>query len=214
MPTWHLVRQGECLITIARHYGFSDYRAIYDHPRNAAFKETRPDPNLIFPGDRIVIPAREAKTFARVTGQTHDFVVHVDKRKLELRILDDTGAPMANIAYTLIVGGRELEGTTSNQGLIEHEIPVTEREAKLQMNGTERTLRIGHLNPLRRTKDAGGSGVQSRLHNLGYAPGEFDGDLGPRTRAAIQAFQSDHDLATDGQISDTLVAKLEEAYGS
>jgi hypothetical protein len=34
----------------------SNWRTIYDHPSNADFKRKRPNPNLIFPGDRIFIP--------------------------------------------------------------------------------------------------------------------------------------------------------------
>jgi hypothetical protein len=121
---------------------------------------------------------------------------------------------MANIAYTLVVGSRELEGNTSGDGTLEHDILASEREAKLKINGTERTLFIGHLNPLRNTKDGGVSGVQGRLRNLGYAPGPADGKLGPRTKAAIEAFQEDHKLTVNGQMSDALIAKVEEVYGS
>ncbi|HMA96785.1 MAG TPA: LysM domain-containing protein [Polyangiaceae bacterium] len=68
MGTLHAVRQGECLVTIARQYGFSDYKAIYDHPANAAFKKARPDPNQIFPGDRLAIPDQVPRTYSRATG--------------------------------------------------------------------------------------------------------------------------------------------------
>lgn len=54
----HVVRQGECLSAIAKRYGFASYRIIYDHPDNAELRRARPNPNLLFPGDVIVIPDR------------------------------------------------------------------------------------------------------------------------------------------------------------
>jgi tetratricopeptide (TPR) repeat protein len=40
--------------------------------------------------------------------------------------------------------------------------------------------------------------VQKRLADLGYYQGEIDGKVGPMTKAAIKAFQSDHGLEADG----------------
>lgn len=214
MPTLHVVKQGECLSSIAHRYGFPDYTKIYNHADNAEFKRARPDPNLIFPGDRLTIPDKVVKTFDCATGQSHRFVVKVAKRKLQLKLLDAAGEPIADIPYTLNVGGQTLEGKTSKEGKIEHDIPIKEQKATLSMNGTERTLLIGHLNPLEDTEDAGVSGVQSRLKNLGYPVGAVDGKMSPSTRAAIQAFQSDHQMTVDGEIGDTLIAKLKKEYGS
>ena len=56
MATNYIVRSGDTLGKIAARHGFKNYREIYDHPANAAFKAKRPNPNLIFPGDVIVIP--------------------------------------------------------------------------------------------------------------------------------------------------------------
>lgn len=42
------------------------------------------------------------------------------------------------------------------------------------------------------------SGLQEALTRLGYAPGAIDGDMGPRTRAALAAFQTDRGLIADG----------------
>lgn len=44
------------------------------------------------------------------------------------------------------------------------------------------------------------AGVQLALTALGYAPGPADGDIGPRTRAAVVAFQEDAGLEPDGVV--------------
>ena len=52
--------------------------------------------------------------------------------------------------------------------------------------------------------------VQERLGRLGYAVGGSDGELGPRTRAAIRRYQADMGLKRDGRISEALVVHLDE----
>lgn len=44
------------------------------------------------------------------------------------------------------------------------------------------------------------SGVQARLTDLGYTPGAVDGSMGPRTLAAVKAFQRDRGLTSDGVV--------------
>jgi len=48
------------------------------------------------------------------------------------------------------------------------------------------------------------AGIQSRLSYLGYNPGPVDGIYGKQTARAIRAFQKDHGLEVDGQISTSL----------
>lgn len=62
MPTLYTVKRGDNLTKIANRHGFRNWRAIYDHPSNALFKKARPNPNLIYPGDVLVIPDHTAPT--------------------------------------------------------------------------------------------------------------------------------------------------------
>jgi hypothetical protein len=55
------------------------------------------------------------------------------------------------------------------------------------------------------------AGVQSALTNLGYDPGPVDGVSGPRTRAAVTAFQRDQGLAADGIVGPNTRAALHAA---
>lgn len=56
MASNYTVVSGDTLTAIARKHGFADWRTIYNHPSNAAFRARRPNPDRIFPGDVIVIP--------------------------------------------------------------------------------------------------------------------------------------------------------------
>ena len=50
--------------------------------------------------------------------------------------------------------------------------------------------------------------VQRRLGELGYYRGVIDGIMGPRTRAAISAYEDTHNLVVDGTISPRLLARM------
>jgi peptidoglycan hydrolase-like protein with peptidoglycan-binding domain len=56
--------------------------------------------------------------------------------------------------------------------------------------------------------------TQSRLVDAGFDPGPVDGAMGGRTVTAINAFQKQMSLPQNGSVSDTLVAKLEEAIAA
>ena len=73
-----------------------------------------------------------------------------------------------------------------------------------QVNGGEPPWRQHHGH-----RDHGGrtslvAWIQSRLQVLGYYKGPSNGDVGPRTRAAIRAYQRDHGLLVDGEPSPAL----------
>ena len=57
--------------------------------------------------------------------------------------------------------------------------------------------------------------MQARLKNLGYYGGRTDSDeLDEATRAALVAFQTDHELPVTGLIDDETKAALKKRHGS
>jgi len=158
MPQNHKVTQGECLSSIAKKYGFNDYRIIYDDGANAAFKQKRPNPNIIFPGDIIVIPDHELKEVPKPTEQTHNFVIEPHPVKLRLVVKNDEDKPFANMKYDLKVGSATFSGTTDGGGKIEQVIQPDDSSAELVLypgEGENKNIvgifkmDLGHLDPRR-----------------------------------------------------------------
>ncbi len=57
------------------------------------------------------------------------------------------------------------------------------------------------------------AGTQSGLRDMGYDPGPVDGILGPRTRAAIRAYQKDHRLPVDDRPTSALALHIRAQLG-
>lgn len=215
MSIRHVVKRGECLSKIARQHGFRSHRTIYDHPDNAALRAKRPNPDLLFPGDVVVIPTRELREETIATTRTHHFVVRRQTKILRLKLLMPDLSPLAGEPYVLTVGAREpIQGVTSGDGSLEHEVSLGDSHAILEIADRELLLHLGALNPIRDTPDDGVSGAQARLVNLGYAPGPIDGKAGRRTRAALTMFQHEHGLDVTGKPDAPTLGRLEKEHGS
>ena len=50
--------------------------------------------------------------------------------------------------------------------------------------------------------------VQRALRRRGYYTGAVDGDLGPRSRAAIRGYQAEHGMEITGRVDDRLLRSL------
>lgn len=192
----HVVQQGECLSSIAKQYGFKDYRTIYNDPSNASFKSKRPNPNLIYPGDVIVIPDVGGKEESASTDQKHRFMARRTGTYVAIEVQQD-GKPLANAPYELTIGAEILRGATDGGGRLRHPIEhdVSRGLLKILDPPFEWDLEIGALDPVTET-----SGVQARLNNLGFFCGPVDGKFGPRTRGALRQFQARNSLTPNGTV--------------
>lgn len=52
----YTVVRGDTLAAIARRHGLNSWQELYHHPENAAFRAKRPNPNVIHPGDVLMVP--------------------------------------------------------------------------------------------------------------------------------------------------------------
>lgn len=207
MPT-HIVRQGECLASIAAMHGF-DVDTIWDFAGNSTLRQDRESPNLLLPGDEIQLPEKQLKQESGATEKHHRFRVKGVPATLRIRV-QRNGEPIPDAAWKAQLGGKWQEGKTDSEGMLKLRLsPLCDAGLLRMEDGTEFRLLLRELDPLETV-----SGVQGRLNNLGYASGPVDGIAGPITEDAVRAFQADYPpLEVDGIIGPKTRGKLKEVYG-
>lgn len=210
----YTVQKGDCFESIAKRFGFGDYKVIYNHPQNAALKAKRPKPNLLFPGDRIFIPDKELREESCATEQRHKFQIITKKVKLRIVVKDDKGNFFGDKKYELKIGDKLIEGSTDGSGFIEKEIPADVKSGQLKVFTEDEKLKVltwdlgvGHLNP--HEED---SGAQGRLKNLGFYGGAVDGRVDAKTANAVKSFQKKNGMTDNGTIDDAVRNKLRDLH--
>lgn len=201
------VSPGDSVPSIAQDSGhFSD--TIWNHPANAELKAKRKNPNILFPGDEITVPAIRLKDFSCATDARHSFKRRGIPAKLKIQLFL-LGEPRANEDYTLILDDKIIRGKTDADGNIEAFIPPNCKGGVLKLNGgkEEYPVRIGHLNPIDTV-----SGIKQRLNNLGYNCGDETEEETDAVLEAVLQFQKDNSLPETGEFDDATRAKLESLH--
>ncbi|HUI79813.1 MAG TPA: peptidoglycan-binding protein [Bryobacteraceae bacterium] len=214
MAANYIVAQGDYLSRIAKNFGFSDYRTIWNHPNNASLKAKR-NPNVLYPGDSLYIPDRQPGEVTRPTDQTHKFQTKGVPLKLHLVLEDLYERPIANAKCTLLLGGDTRQVTSDGNGNINepispgvHEVTLIIQNGDTPYLGDQICIRVGDLDPVEEA-----TGQAARLNNLGYAAGDIS-DADPSAfQSAVEEFQCDRGLTVDGICGPKTQAELKTAHG-
>jgi N-acetylmuramoyl-L-alanine amidase len=203
----YMVRQGECVRSIAVREGFY-WETLWGHPENAGLKQKRKDPTILSEGDELFIPGREEKTESCATDRRHEYRRKGLPEKLKVKLMAGE-KPIADTDYILNIDGENRSGTTDGDGVLEESIPASGRRAMLWIGEDKKgiEIRLGHLDPVEEI-----SGLQARLSNLGYFSGEVDGVMGPKTAAALRRFQKKEGLEETGEPDGKTLDALDKAH--
>jgi hypothetical protein len=199
----YTVSTGECMHSIAFEHGFF-WETLWNHANNAALKDLRQDPSVLFEGDVVHIPDLTVREESCGAEQTHRFRLKGVPAHLRIRLMQDD-QPIANQPFELDVDGRTETGTTDGDGNID--VPVMPNASGGELivgEGADRAvypLDFGYVDPLDTE-----SGVAGRLADLGYST---DPDLAE----ALRSFQARNGLSETGEIDQATRDKLEELFG-
>ena len=218
MAKIHIVKQGEYLSGIANAYGFHTYKKIWHDPANTGLKEERKNPNVLFPGDQLVIPDKEEKQESRVTDARHKFQIDGEKLNLRMIVKNESAEAVANADYTLVVESDTDQKKTDGSGKLEKLIPRGAQQGKLLLKNEKFAIdlnvpiAIGHLDPVDKV-----TGQIGRLNNLGYDAGEVkepvDDAAKEQFRSAVEEFQCNEKLTVDGKCGPQTQANLKRVHG-
>ena len=213
------VGQNQTTSSLAIEKGFF-WKDIWEHGENAALKEKRKDPNVLFSGDDIFVPEKVTKTVDKGSEAEHVFKRKGEPTKLKMKFLA-LDKPRANEDYVLKLGGKLIKGKTDGDGKLEHFIPGNSKAAQVIFKeGKEiHSLKLGGLDPLEL-----GTGVIQRLNNLGYKTGGASirsgmlakdafsepKNVSKKVVNAIKRFQADNNLEQTGKLDDQVLSLLDE----
>jgi hypothetical protein len=215
MPITYIAKQGDCISSIAFEYGlFPD--TIWNNPANFQLKADRQDPNVLRPGDCIVIPDKRLKEVQGLTEARHRFRRLGVPAMLDIQFLDVEDKPRAGLPYRLDIDGRLLYGTTTSDGLVSVRLPPNAKIGHLFLAEDpdssveeEYVFHLGHLDPVDFP-----SGIQTRLQNAGFYDGVLTGVLDEATLAALRSFQKHADLEVSGALNQATKDALRRQHGS
>lgn len=214
MAKVHTVKQGEHIAGIAAANGFGSVDAIVKHASNRELMQKR-TPDALVPGDRLNVPDIKQPSFSVATCKTYEFTIRRPAVKLRVAFQRARGLPCAARGYRASCeSGALASGELDADGLLDIALPVTAQRVDITLEATldepEQVYRlfVGHLDPVGEY-----SGLVARLQNLGYLGHAFDDDEG-ELRAAIEEFQCDAALPTNGELGEELYARLVEVHGS
>lgn len=190
---WYTIEQGDSAASLAFENGLAP-DTLWNHPSNRSLHNQRSDPNILLPGDPIFIPAIKAQSVPGAAGAKHKFVLKGVPQKISIQFLDIQQKPYANKPYLLQIDGILTKGNLNGGGWLIVTVKPNAKFGHIDIgeNGELASCDIlpGHLDPSDSI-----TGIQRRLHNLGYYNGDFDNDPdNPDLLAAVTAFRLDQNL--------------------
>lgn len=222
MARTHVIQPGECADSVAIANGMLP-DTVWQHRDNAELRRRRGDPNILAPGDRLVLPSPRVKQVERPVDARHRFLRKGVPSKFRLQIYDAAGEPRAGIGFVIEWSGGRVVGETDGDGVLEIWLPSHARTGTLELadDPTRYRLHFGGLRPLPpadELPEAGAPlhgddmlGVRQRLHNLGFLRDVDERDPAV-LRFALDQFQIRFGLADTGVLDAATRDALERLH--
>ena len=208
MPESYVAKQGDCIHSIAFEKGFFP-DTLWNHADNKNLKNLRKDPHVLLPGDVVSIPDKRLKEVSKPAENRHRFRRKGVPKQMRVQLVEGTD-PIEDTTYKIKVADREFEVTSDGDGWLKIPIPPNASSAKIKLpDGREFELTLGSLDPVDQI-----SGVQGRLHSLGYYEGPIDGQMSPATKDALKTFKVARGIPVSSAIDDQTKNALVKEVGS
>lgn len=239
----HVVKQGECVLTLAGQHGFF-WETIWNHPENQHLKDGQRRETELLPGDEVFVPERVRKDESLATTRTHRFKLRGVPHQLRIRLTEERAAgeyeprreswpstegvfedprpralpepsPRAGVPYRLEIDGKVVKsGTTEGECWIEAPLYPHARDGRLILFPDEPQERVLALHFGQLNPITTISGVKQRLTNLGFDAGPANEDENDQLALALYGFQESYEkLTPSGELDADTRAELERAHG-
>lgn len=206
----YVVKQGDYLTKLAHRMGF-DADTIWNDPKNADLKKTRPNPDILCPGDVLFVPAPDPTKLDVSIGGSNKYSAEVPTITVALTVAQD-GSALSGADYFVEGLAQETKGTTDGDGTVKFDAPVTVREVAIVFpkQNLRYPVHIGDLDPIEED-----SGVRMRLLHLGHygwfpPPGFLTDD--DAFADALRDFQSANNIDATGVLDDATRSALGDKH--
>ena len=216
MPIEYVVKQGDCIASIAFKHGFFP-ETLLSAPQNENIRKKRLNLNILMKGDTIFVMDKREKFIPISAENKYRFRRKGVPDMLHLVLAEEDGTPCSRLNYCIDIDGHKRSGKTNKDGVIRHVIKPYARKARLWIEDEPEDgnlkeiyeIHLGDLNPI--TEE---SGVLMRLRNLGYYDGSVEGPIDDGVALAIEEFQEYEGLTVTGKLNDETTQRIEEKHGS
>jgi hypothetical protein len=208
---------------IAARHGL-DPQEVWNLSENRTLRESRPNPEVLAPGDVVHLPEPQQPRNPITSGGTHRLRARVPGVRVRF-LLGTSESPLRDEPYVAEgITTEPIRGTTDGDGAVTLTIPVHVRTFDVTLTRRNATfaVRVGHLDPAEET-----SGVETRLQQLGYlVPTMSDlfghpaaDDIVALRRSellqeSLAAFQRDQGIDPSSGLDEATRAALRRAFGA
>lgn len=203
--TKYIVKRGDNLSRIARNHGLKGWKKLWEDPKNEPLRNKRKDPNILRPGDEVMVPGKSVQEVLRAVDGVYKVQVEPPERiTLSVVLQDHNQLPFVDELYIAepVPGGGSFapcEGVTDGSGTVELILPSHVREVRVALS--KRRLQWDFMvADLTIDPDAGQGDAMSlatpedihttqlALNALGFPCGKPSGVVDTRTRDALALF--------------------------
>ncbi len=204
----YTVKQGDYIASLAYDAGFLSWKTVWEDGKNASLRDQR-NPNVLFPGDVVQIPARQKRVEDAPPTERTTFQTIGDPVTVKLVVLSWDGTPLSSTDVQFKPGTAETMKTAEDGSAKKNVDPTGTKEGHLLLKGFSLSLKLGHLDPAEEF-----SGQVWRLNNLGYRAGSPPTKDDDAFRSAVEEFQCDNSIAVSGLCDGATQDKLRTVHGS
>jgi len=207
----YVVQVGDYLRQLAGRFGF-DADTVWALPENAGLRRQGRTPDMLNPGDVLMIPEPPQKRWLPITtGATNRFTASPIMAGVKVCLCSTKGKPLAGEPY-VVIGADLPPGNLDDGGHFIASVPTWHRSlvVHLTKRNEQYTIQIGALDP-----PATRSGMLARLIQLGCFPHQDGADVTveDHLQAGIVRFQLRYSMTITGKMDVAIINKVTEVFG-
>lgn len=206
-----VAQQGDSVVSLAIRAGFSP-ETIWDHPDNSHLRQNGRTPEVLLPGDIVVMPDLTIKEESGATEKRHKFKRRSVPSSLRIRFMQGN-EPRRDEPYIITIDGRSPDrGVLDSAGFLDVVVPPDAREAVVRVGQTGEDEQLYKFALHALDPGISVSGAKHRLNSMGYFCGEENDEPTEAFADALRGFQGRRGITPTGELDQQTADAIKESY--